>query len=118
LEKLQALPKSLYLSEFVVFSLAKTGQLDDAEKLLASLKNAEEKENSPDYVRMAYIRFALDDLNQGFAYLDQAYAARDQGINRQELAFMNPVWWLEDSRKDPRYVALQRKMGLPAVNNR
>jgi hypothetical protein len=35
-----------------------------------------------DYVLIGYIRFALGDRNQGFAYLDQAYAARDQGTNR------------------------------------
>jgi TolB-like protein len=116
LEKLQALPRSLFLSECVVFSLARMGQRAEAEKVLASLKEAEENEHPPDYVRMAHIRFALGELDQGFAYLDRAYAARDQGINRLELAFTNPVWWLEDSRHDPRFVALQRKLGLPTAN--
>jgi serine/threonine protein kinase/TolB-like protein len=116
LEKLRAAPRSLLLSEFVVFSLAKMGQRAEAEKVLASLKEAEKNEHPPDYVLLAYTRFALGDRNQGFAYLDQAFAARDQGINRLELAYMNPVWWLEGSRDDPRFAALLKKIGLPAAH--
>jgi tetratricopeptide (TPR) repeat protein len=116
LEKLRAAPRSLFLSEFVVFSLAKMGQRAEAEKVLASLREAEKNEQPPDYALLAYTRFALGDRNQGFAYLDQAYAARDQGVNRLELAFMNPIWWLEDSRQDPRFAALLKKIGSPAAN--
>jgi hypothetical protein len=29
---------------------------------------------------------------------------------------MNPIWWLEDSRDDPRFAALQKKIGSPAAN--
>jgi TolB-like protein len=116
LEKLRAAPRSLFLSEFVVFSLAKLGQRAEAEKVLASLKEAEKNEHPPDYALLAYTRFALGDRDQGFAYLDQAYAARDQGINRLELAYMNLVWWLEDSRHDPRFAALLKKIGSPAAN--
>jgi len=28
---------------------------------------------------------------------------------------MNAVWWLEDSRDDPRFAALQKKIGSPAA---
>ena len=101
---------------FVGVSLARMGMHSEAEKVLASLKEAAKKEPFPDYVVVAYLCFALDEREQGFAYLDQAYEARDQGSNRQELAIMSAVWWLEDSRHDPRFTALLKKIGMPAAS--
>jgi len=115
-DKLRAARGQLIFSEFAVTSLAKMGKHAEAEKLLASLKEAEEKERFPDYVMMAYPRFALGEWEQGFAYLDQAYKARDQGVNRMELAFMDDVWKLEDWHDDPRFQALLKKIGNPAAN--
>jgi TolB-like protein/tRNA A-37 threonylcarbamoyl transferase component Bud32/Flp pilus assembly protein TadD len=114
-EKLRAAPEQLPNGEFAVVSLAKMGKRAEAEKALAGLKDAEKKEHFHDYVMMACPRFALGDRNQGFAYLNQAYEARDQGINRLELAFMSAVWWLEDWRDDPRFTAILKKIGLPAA---
>jgi len=114
LEKLRAAPE-FFSSVFVGASLAKMGMRREAEKVLASTKEAVKKERFPDYAVVAYLCFALGDRDQGFAYLDQAYEARDQDNNRPELAFMNPVWWLEDSRRDPRFAALLKKIGLPAA---
>ena len=115
-DKLRAAGGQLIFSEFAVTSLAKMGKRTEAAKLLASLKEAEEKERSPDYVVMAYPRFALGDWEQGFAYLDQAYKARDRGVNRMELAFLDDVWRLEDWHDDPRFQALLKKIGNPAAN--
>jgi tetratricopeptide (TPR) repeat protein len=115
LEKLRAAP-GFFSKEFVGVSLARMGMRAEAEKVLASLKEAVKKERFPDYVAVAYLCFALGDRDQGFAYLDQAYEARDQDDNRLELAFMNAVWWLEDSRHDPRFAALLKKIGSPAAN--
>jgi tetratricopeptide (TPR) repeat protein len=112
LEKLRAAP-GFFSSVFVGVSLAKMGRRAEAEKILAGLQEAAKKEPFPDYVVVAYLCFALDDQDQGFAYLDKAYEARDQGQNRQELAFINTVWWLEDSRHDARFTALLRKIGMP-----
>ena len=115
LEKLRAAP-GFFSSVFVGASLAKMGRRAEAQKILAGLQETAKKEAFPDYVVVAYLCFALGDQDQGFAYLDQAYEARDQGQNRLELAFMSAVWWLEDSRQDPRFAALERKIGLPAAS--
>ena len=112
LEKLRAAPGFLN-RVFVGVSLAELGKHAEAEKVLASLNEAANKEPFPDYVVVGYLCFVLGERNQGFAYLDKAYEARDQGQNRMELAFMNAVWWLEDSRHDPRFAALLKKMGMP-----
>ena len=115
-EKLRAAPERLGNSEFVVISLAKMGKRAEAEKLLASLKEAEEQERFPDYIMMAYPRFALGDRDQGFAYLDRAYQARDHGTNAVDLAFLNAVFGLEDFHNDPRFQAVLKKIGNPAAN--
>jgi hypothetical protein len=112
LEKLRATP-GFFSKVFVGVSLARMGRRAEAEKILAGLQEAAKKEPFPDSVVVAYLCFALGDQNQGFTYLDQAYEARDQGTNRMELAFMNTVWWLEDSRHDPRFTALLKKIGMP-----
>jgi TolB-like protein/tRNA A-37 threonylcarbamoyl transferase component Bud32/Flp pilus assembly protein TadD len=112
LEKLRAVP-GFFNSVSVGVSLARLGMRSEAEKILASLKDTIKKDPSADYVVMAYLCFALGDQDQGFAYLDRAYEARDQGVNRMELAFMNLVWWLEDSRHDPRFAVLLKKIGMP-----
>ena len=114
LEKLRAVP-GFFNSVFVGVSLARLGRRAEAEKILAGLKEEVKEEPSPDYVMVAYLCFALDDQDQGFAYMDKAYEARDQGQNRMELAFMNAVWWLEDSRHDPRFAAILKKIGMPAA---
>ena|SRR5271157_3971021 len=116
IEKLRAAPERLPNSEFLVTSLAKMGRRAEAEKALVDLKEAEKKEKVPDYAMMAYPRFALGDWDQGFALLDQAYEARDLGVNRLELAFMSPAWALEDFHNDPRFKALLKKIGNPAAN--
>ena len=115
LEKLRAAPGLHEKSEMVGVLLAKMGKRAEAEKILANLKDAVKKERIPDYTDMADLCFALGDRNQGFAYLDQAYEARDQGINRFNLAFLNPYYSLEDARNDPRFAALLKKIGLPAA---
>jgi len=115
-EKLRAARGQLNSSELAVVSLAKMGKRAEAEKLLASLKDAEEKERFPDYVIMAYPRFALGDWEQGFAYLDRAYQARDHGSNAVSLAFLNAAFGLEDFHDDPRFQAMLKKMGNPAAN--
>jgi tetratricopeptide (TPR) repeat protein len=116
LEKLRAAP-GFVNSVYVGISLARMGMRSEAEKVLARLKEAVKKERFPDYVAVAYLCFALGDRNQGFTYLDKAYEARDQDNNRLDLAFMNAVWWLEDSRHDPRFAALLRKIGSPAASS-
>jgi TolB-like protein len=113
LEKLRAAP-GFFSKVFVGVSLAKMGMRSEAEKVLADVKEEVKKERLPDYVVVAYLCFALGDQDQGFAYLDRAYEARDQGVNRMELAYMNATW-PEDARHDPRFAALLRKIGLPAA---
>jgi serine/threonine protein kinase len=114
LEKLRAAP-GFFNHVFVGVCLARMGMRNEAEKILAGVKEEVKKEPLPDYVVVAYLCFALDERDQGFTYLDKAYEARDQDDNRLELAFMNVTWWLEDSRHDPRFAALLKKIGLPAA---
>jgi serine/threonine-protein kinase len=117
LEKLRAAPLPGFLKSVSVgISLARMGMRSEAEKVLASVKEEARKERSPDYVFVAYLCFGLGDRDQGFAYMDRAYEARDQGVNRMELAYVNAMWWLEDWRHDPRFAALMKKMGLPAAD--
>jgi serine/threonine protein kinase len=114
LEKLRAAP-GFFNRVFVGVSLARTGMRSEAEKVLVGVKEEVKKERLPDYVVVAYLCFALGDQDQGFTFLDKAYEARDQDDNRLELAIMNAVWWLEDSRQDPRFAALLKKIGMPAA---
>jgi hypothetical protein len=94
------------------------GKRAEGQQLLASLNEAAKKERFPDYVIVAVLCFALGDRDQGFAYLDRAYEERDEGQNRQELAFINAVGWLEDWRHDPRFAALMKRIGMPAAYTR
>ncbi len=116
LGKLRGAP-GFFSTVFVGVSLARMGMRSEAEKILARVEEEADKDRSPDFVAVAYLCVALGDQDQGFAYLDRAYEARDQGINRMELAFMNAIWWLEDSRHDPRFAGVQKKIGLPAAGN-
>jgi len=115
LEKLRGASASdlpLRISSGVV--LAQMGKRAEAEKILADVKDVAKRERIPDYVNMAHLCFALGHRDQGFAYLDQAYAARDQGVLRERLAFLNLYIWSDGVRNDPRFAALQKKIGLPA----
>ena len=117
LEKLRAASAGdlpLRISSGVV--LAQMGKRAEAEKILADVKGAAKRELTPDYVTVADLCFALGYRDQGFTYLDQAYEeARDQGVFRHRLAFLNDIERSEDVRNDPRFAALLRKIGLPAA---
>jgi TolB-like protein/predicted Ser/Thr protein kinase len=95
-------------------SLGIMGKQAEAQKILASVKEEANKDRSTDYGAVAYLCFALGDQDQGFAYLDRSYEARDQGVNRMELAYMSATW-SEDWRHDPRFAAFLRKIGMPAA---
>lgn len=60
------------------------------------------------YVEMARLCFQLGDKVAGFGWLEKAYKERDPwlpGIYTNQ--------WLYDSRSDPRYIDLARRLGLP-----
>jgi serine/threonine-protein kinase len=114
LEKLRAAPGLRANIEDLGVLLAQMGKRAEAEKILADLKGAVKKERIPHYIGMARLCSALGDRDQAFAYLDQAYDARDQGAFRHDLAFLNRYDSLEGVRHDPRFVALLKKIGLPA----
>ena len=116
LEKLRATPvKVLPWIPSVGTLLARLGERAEAEKVLTNLKNGMNKGRIQDYVAVASLCFALGDRNQGFAYLDQAYEARDRAHVRYDLAILISSYWLEDVRNDPRFAAFLKKMGLPAA---
>ncbi|HUJ48747.1 MAG TPA: hypothetical protein VLW25_01055, partial [Bryobacteraceae bacterium] len=60
----------------------------------------------PTSIAMVYA--VLGDKDQMFAWLDRAYAQRD-GM----LAFMNHQGCFQQYRAEPRFVALDQKLGLP-----
>ena len=63
----------------------------------------------PSSIAMVYA--VLGDKDQMFAWLDRAYAQRD-GM----LAFMNHQGCFQQYRTESRFVALDRKLGLPTAN--
>jgi non-specific serine/threonine protein kinase len=113
LEKVRAVPELNAQTEMMGYTLAMLGKRAEAERILADLKAGVKKGHIPNYVLAAHICFALGDRNQGFAFLDQAYEARDLDAHRLFLDYLKPIYSLEDLRNDPRFVAFLRKIGLP-----
>jgi hypothetical protein len=91
--------------------LALMGKREEAQKILADAKEAMKKERVWCNICMASVCFALDDRDQGFAFLDRAYDIRDPDLTWLNILISGP----DDLRKDPRYLALVRKIGIPAI---
>jgi TolB-like protein/Tfp pilus assembly protein PilF len=56
----------------------------------------------------AYLYTILGDKDRAFAWMERAYAGRDEGI---PFLNVNPDW--DDLRSDPRFQELVRRVGLP-----
>jgi TolB-like protein len=61
-----------------------------------------------EYVDMARLCFQLGDKVASFGWLEKAYKERDP-----VLPNIYAAKWLDDSRSDPRYIDLARRVGLP-----
>lgn len=86
--------------------LAKSGRVDEARKVLAALEAASRTTYVPPSA-MALVTAGLNDVDDTFAWLERAYAARDS-----HLIFLTvgPKW--DPFRKDPRFQALIARCGF------
>jgi pentatricopeptide repeat protein len=89
------------------YALAVSGNRDQARQVLAELH----EHGQHTYVKplaFAWISLGLDEKDQAFAWLEQAYAERDPYLT---LLNADPVY--DSLRADPRFTALSKKIGLP-----
>jgi TolB-like protein/DNA-binding winged helix-turn-helix (wHTH) protein len=88
---------------------ARSGNRPEAEKLLAELVVAESKKQyvSPYYFAVVYA--GLGKNEQAINWLDKAFADRSNG-----LVFMRMEPELDKLRSNPRFIALQQKLNMPA----
>ena len=86
--------------------LAVSGQHDQARQVLAELQ-AQAQHVYVKSLAFAWIAIGLDETEQAFAWLEQAYAERDPYLT---LLNADPVY--DRLRADPRFIALVQKIGL------
>ncbi len=85
------------------FMLAKTGQRDEANRLLSNL--IARRERTGGAFQVAMVQAGLGDLDQTFAWLDRS--VDDRSINS---IIMGPAF--EDLHRDPRFEKLTARLGL------
>jgi TolB-like protein/Tfp pilus assembly protein PilF len=86
--------------------LARAGKKPDAQKVLAEIDERAAKEYVAPVLR-AKVHFALGNIDEGFKWMSKALDERDHG-----LAFLAVDRDFDAVRKDPRFVALLRSVGL------
>ena len=86
----------------------RSGNRPEAEKLLADLRAKSIKEYvSPYYLALVYVGLGRNE--QALDLLDQAFADRSTG-----LVFLKVEPELDQLRSNPRFIALQKKLGFPS----
>jgi len=86
----------------------RSGNRPEAEKLLADLRAKSIKEYvSPYYLALVYVGLGRNE--QALDLLDQAFADRSNG-----LVFLKVEPELDQLRSNPRFIALQKKLGFPS----
>jgi tetratricopeptide (TPR) repeat protein len=99
--------KSPHSREFEAYVLARSGERDQARRILEELKKpSQPKEMSASSVAIVYV--GLGDNENAFAWLTKAYEARDFALTTLKV---DPIW--DPLRSDPRFAELVRKVGLP-----
>jgi TolB-like protein/Flp pilus assembly protein TadD len=89
------------------YAYARAGQRVEARKILNQLKEQSKGRYVP-WFYIAAIYAGLDEKEQAFACLENAYERREQG-----LAVIKREPMFDPLRSDPRYQALLRRMNLP-----
>ena len=89
---------------------AVAGKRSEALRIAANLKEMSKKEYVDPYA-IAIVYAGLGDKDQAFAFLDRAYEEHSPFMNH--LPVEN---FFDNLRSDPRFNALMRRMGLPAVD--
>src|SRR5262249_1155739 len=86
--------------------LVRAGKNPEAQKMLAEIDERAAKEYVAPVLR-AKVHFALGNFDEGFKWMSKALDERDHG-----LAFLAADRDFDGVRKDPRFVALLRSVGL------
>jgi TolB-like protein len=88
---------------------ARSGNRSEAEKLLAQLKTMSLTQYvSPYYFAIVYVGLGRND--EALDWLEKAYADRSNG-----LVFLQMEPELDGLRSHPRFIALQHRLGFPAI---
>jgi serine/threonine protein kinase/tetratricopeptide (TPR) repeat protein len=85
----------------------RSGKPEEARKMLAQLRT-QAKQGYVSPLQQAVIHFALGERDEGFRLLSAA--AEDRSVN---LQYEGPDPALDPVRRDPRFVSLRQKLGLP-----
>ena len=94
---------------FIGLALALAGQVDQARRVLAELRDQSQAEYVSPWV-LALIHFGLGELDEGVQEAERAYDERSPTIVYLQTLFWDPV------RDDPRIQALRRRVGLPQLS--
>jgi len=91
----------------LVHANALSGNLDEAQKLLAQLMARSKKQDvSPFYIAIVYVALGKKDLAMN--WLENAFVDRSNG-----LVFLKVEPELDPLRANPRFIALPQKLNFP-----
>jgi tetratricopeptide (TPR) repeat protein len=91
------------------------GFRDEADKLLEELKE-HSRTVYISKVKIAQILFAFRRADEAFDYLDKAYAEKSLTADHgSTLLNLRVLPWFSEARKDPRWGALEKRLGLSGV---
>jgi TolB-like protein/DNA-binding winged helix-turn-helix (wHTH) protein/Flp pilus assembly protein TadD len=114
-EAIAALQKAVALSggdpdikSNLAWGYALSGRKSEAIQILDQLKEASKQQPIPLLTDMAAAYAALDEKDQAFSLLTQAYKNR-----AQSLMYLNVTPGFDNLRSDPRFQDLLRRVGLP-----
>ncbi|HEV7642484.1 MAG TPA: winged helix-turn-helix domain-containing protein [Pyrinomonadaceae bacterium] len=105
-KKAAEMDSSPMISSAMATAYALSGEKDKARELLDELKEAEKTGYVPPYY-MAMIHAALDEADEAFICLDKAFEMRDSSLSALKVDSR-----LDGLRKDKRFKALVKKLGL------
>ncbi len=113
LRMIENLPKKVRLLPFFrAYMLAITHKHEEACRAIQDIEAGYRSEHTSPYL-IAVLYFVLGDADSGFKWLQTAYDEHDSGI-----AWMTMDYELAKVRKDPRYLALEKAIGLDDVSGR
>jgi TolB-like protein/Tfp pilus assembly protein PilF len=94
-------------SVWLAIAYARAGMTREAERQLAEVTLLAKGKHIP-YMFFAYVYASLGQPDRAFDMLDRAYRDREIG-----LAHIRATVWLESLQRDPRFVEMVRRVGLP-----
>jgi adenylate cyclase len=106
LEKARECNASPWITAVQARVYAKLGRQEIAEAMLSEVNKRADAEWVAPYL-VATVYFALDEIDQGFDWLEKAFTEHDENLNYMAV---DPV--LDSSRSDPRFMDLLSRAGL------